>query len=78
MEQIVDMLEAGAVPPSTLRTLLRKHVPPNVPISARDLTNFRVRAMAYSLKEKRLEPHDVKRLLQFEELEQDELECIDT
>jgi hypothetical protein len=40
MEQIVDMLEAGAVPPSTLQTLLHKHVPPNVPISASDLHNF--------------------------------------
>jgi hypothetical protein len=30
------------------------------------------------LEGKRLEPHDVKKLLQFDELEQDELECIDT
>jgi hypothetical protein len=34
--------------------------------------------MAYSLKEKGLEPDDVKKLLQFEELKQDEFECIDT
>jgi hypothetical protein len=77
MEQIVDVLESVAVPPSTtLRTLIRRHVPPNVPIAASDLHNFRVRALAYSLKEKRLGPHEVKKLLKFEELEQDEFQCV--
>ena len=28
--QIVDMLDSGAVPPSTLRALIRKHIPPNI------------------------------------------------
>jgi hypothetical protein len=78
MGHIVDTLEAGAVPPSTLRMLIRKHVPPNVPISATDLHNFRVRAMAYSLKENSLEPDDVKKLLQFEELEPDEFQFFET
>jgi hypothetical protein len=77
MEHIVDMLSAGAVPPNTLRMLIRKHVPPNVPISASDLHNFRVCAMAYSLKEKSLEPDDIKKLLHFEELEHDEFQYID-
>ena len=71
MEQIVGILDSGPVPPSTLRNLIRSHVPPNVPIAASDLHNFRVRALAYSLKEKRLDPDDVKKLLKFEELEQD-------
>jgi hypothetical protein len=67
MEQIVGILDSGPVPPSTLRNLIRSHVPANVPIAASDLHNFRVRALAYSLKEKRLDPDDVKKLLQFEE-----------
>jgi hypothetical protein len=33
MEHIVEMREAEAVPPNTLRMLIRKHVPPNVPIT---------------------------------------------
>jgi hypothetical protein len=78
MEQIIDILDSGPVPPSTLRTLIRRHVPPNVPITASDLHNFRVRALAYSLKEKRLDPDDVKKLLKFDELEQDEFQCFET
>ena len=78
MEQIVDILDSGPVPPSTLRTLIRRHVPSNVPITASALHNFRVRALAYSLKDERLDPDDVKKLLKFEELEQDEFQCFET
>jgi hypothetical protein len=78
LSQIVDMLESGAVPPSTLRALIRKHVPSNVPISATDLHNFRTRALAYSLTDRSLEADDVSKLLRFQELEEDDFQCFET
>jgi hypothetical protein len=78
VKEIIAIMEAGYVPTRTLRSLLRAHTPADVPISANDIRNFRLRALMYcSCPANELHRNQIKTLLEFESLDARELASLD-